>query len=275
MAIISRFAGFSSSGPTLLTNDPFVASDSIIYVDSVTGDDTNGGTRREKPKATVFGASGAISVASSGQPHLIVCYATHRETISTAYTWAKAALTLISLGSGSSRAQFTSSVATGVAIDVTALYARIENCYFAASSDVCTARIRASATSTGLEVRDCYFEMGASDYTDGILVNGQTNVTVRGCTFTVTAAAASGSSQCGVRATSTAANLLVEDCTFAGQSYGWTDSALKVDNGSADHFRIRNTTLSGYSLINISATTTDGYIGGITADTTSGWQWVE
>jgi hypothetical protein len=274
VAILSKFGGISASGPSLLTDDPFVSAASIIYVNSTTGSDSNGGTRRELPKATVFGASGAISVCTDAQPHLIVCEATHRETISSAYTWAKGGLTLISLGSGTSRAQFTSSVA-GVAIDATATYVRIENCYFAASTAATTARIRASATSTGMDIRDCYFEVGASDYTDTIYVNAQTNVTVTGCTFKVTATASSGTAQCGLRATGAATNLLVEECTFDGQSYGWTDSALKIDNGSADLFRIRDTTLQGYSFITLSATTTDGYIGGLTCDTTSGWSWVE
>jgi hypothetical protein len=279
VAILSKFGGIASSGPTLLTDDPFVCSDNVIYVDSVTGSDTNAGTRREKPKATVFGSSGAFTVCTDGGSNVVVCLETHRETISSSYPSGggltfPGGVTLISLGSGSARAQFTSSVA-GVAIDVTKTHVRFENLYFAASTAATTARIRASATSTGLEVRDCYFEIGASDYTDTILVNAQSGVRITGCTFKVTAAASSGSTQCGVRGTGAATDLLVEDCTFDGQSYGWTDNALDIDTGTADKFRIRSCTLQGYSYVAITATGTEGYIGGLTCDTTSGWSWVE
>src|SRR5688572_3960686 len=127
MALTVRSTGFASTGPDLLTGEPWVSSEVPIWVDSVTGSDSNAGTEQQYPKATVFGASGAISVATSNSSNLIICYATHREAVS-AYTWSTAGVTLISLGSGTARAQFTCS---GI-ITVSGAEVRIENCYFPA-----------------------------------------------------------------------------------------------------------------------------------------------
>ena len=269
MAITVRHNGFASTGPTLLTGDPYVSSDSVIWVDSVTGSDSNAGTEQRYPKATVFGASGAISVCTSSNSNMVLCLKTHRETVS-AYTWSTNGVTLISLGSGSDRAQFTCS---GI-IQVTATEARVENCYFPVNSSSIARKF--SVDAAGFEMRDCYLLSGANDATAIVRVNAAAHATFRGCSFVVSAEA-SGTTRVGLLATGASTNLLVEDCTFDGGSFGWSSGyALNIDTATADRFRLRNLTLSNYSFAGASISGVKGYIGGDhVIDSTSGWRWAE
>lgn len=274
MSVLVKPSGFTSgTAPDVMTEN-FATTSGVIFVDSVTGSDSNAGTREEAPKATVFGASGALAsaVIVTATSAMVICKATHRETISAAYTFSKAGVTLISYGSGASVATFTSAVA-GVAIDATGVDIRFENLAFAASTAVTTARIRASAA--GMEVRDCTFDLGASDYTDTILINAVARCQVIGVSMTVVAAATSGTTQVGVRATGAALNFLLQDATFDGGAYGWTDSPFKTDNAGADSWRVRGLTLRNYSKVRQTTSGATGYLSNLTVDSTSGWDWVE
>jgi len=267
MAILIRHSGFASSGPTLLTEE-YGSTDTVIFVDSVTGSDSNGGTEEKAPKASVFGASGAISVCTSGQSNLIVCFATHRESVA-AYTWSTGGVTLVSLGSGTARAQFTNS---GI-ITVSGTDVRIENCYFPAASASIARKF--SIGGTGFEMRDCQLDAGANEATDLVLVNAVADAVFRGTTFKATASV-TGTSRTGLRLTGAATNCLVEDCTFDGGAYGWTSGyALHIDNANADRFRFRQLTLQNYSFAGASVSGVKGYFTGKTIDATSGWKWAE
>ncbi len=269
MAILVRNSGFSSTGPDLLIGYPYLSSDTVIFVDSVTGSDSNAGTEEKAPKATVFGASGAISVCTTGQSNMIVCFATHREAVA-AYTWSTAGVTLISRGSGSARAQFTNSDI----ITVTGTEVRIENCYFPAASAAINRKF--SIGASGFEMRDCKLDGGANEATDLVLVNAVANATFRGCTFSVTASV-TGTTRTGLRITGASTNALVESCTFDGGSYGWTSGyACKVESATTDRFRLRDLTLSNYSFAGASTTGAKGMIGGShSVDATSGFTWAE
>lgn len=269
MALFWRPNGLSSSGPTWLSRQ-LALSDAAYWVDSVTGSDSTGTGEEWAPLATVFGASGALSLATNNASNLIICKATHRETVSSAYTWAKAGVTLVSLGSGTARAQFTSSVA-GVMITTSAADVRVENCYFVQSTATTTSRFTIGAA--GCELRDCQFDMGATDTTDGVLVNAVADVVVKGCTFKAVGRP-SGTTQRGLRATGAATNLLVEDCIVDGGTVGFTDSGLKLDNGSADRFRLRGLTLQNYGTAKVSATGIKG-LASYAADATSRLEWTE
>lgn len=276
MALLVKPSGFSSgTGPDVLTRN-FATTSGVLWVDSVTGSDSNAGTREEAPKATVFGASGALASASvvTNTSAVVICKKTHRETVSSAYTFAKGHVTVVSLGSGADAAQFTSGVA-GVAIDCTGANVRFENLYFPASSGATTARIRFSSTGDGGEVRNCTFVVGASDTADTVLVNGCDFVSIYGCNFTVAAAASSGSTQVGVRVTGTSLGFLLQECTFDGGIYGWSDAPLKTDNAGADGWRIKGLTLRNYSKVRHATSGATGFLSSLTADATSGWEWVE
>jgi hypothetical protein len=273
MAVIHRPSGLSTAtGPRILTAGPYLSSDTVIYVDSVTGSDSNTGLREELPKASVFGASGALSVCTTLQSHLVMCLKTHRETVASAYSTAKGNCTVASLGAGTDRATFTSAVA-GIACDVAGIGMRWENVYFAASTAATTAWFRASAV--GFELRDCWFDLGASDYTDSVLINAVANCVVRGTTFKCTATESTGTARIGVRVTGAATGCLIEGCTFDGSSYGWSSGyALRIESTTTDGYRIRGCTAQNRSVISV-ATGAKGYISDISTDATSRYEWTE
>jgi hypothetical protein len=273
MALILFPGGLGVSGPSFLT-DEFWGSDNVIWVDSVTGLDTNAGTRREKPKATVFGAAGAISVCTTNNANVIVCFNTHRETITGAYTWATAGITLCSFGSGTDRATFTSSVA-GVAITMTGDHNWIENCYFPASTAATTAHI-SNTTGGGMVLKDCQFDLGANNANDGVLLNYTTDFPawIRGCTFKATGAPA-GATQIGLRITGASPGGLIEDCTFDGGSVGWTSACMSIDTATADRFRIRHVTLQNFSVAKVAISGVKGTATFNVVDATSRFEWTE
>lgn len=271
MAVQVRPNGITTAtAPLTLTRTPYVTQASIYYVDSVTGSDSNTGLLQEKPKATVFGASGALSVASSSASTLIVCLATHRETVSSSYAWGVIGAMIIGLGSGTSRPTFTSAVA-GIMLDMTGANAGecwLENLVFAASTAATTARI--STDEAGLTIKDCQFNCGANDTADTVLITGLVYArTISGCTFTVTASGAAR----GLRINSGGSHVVIEDCTFDGGAYGWAGDACGFVTTACPLFRIRNLTLSNYSDLNIGVSGCKGYISGYTIDATSSWQW--
>lgn len=271
MALILHKSGLATSGEAYDTNE-WWGSDPVIWVDSVTGSDSNAGTVRKLPKATVFGASGAISVAVDGGSSLIVCEKTHRETITAAYTWSKGGIHLRSLGSGTDRAQFTSNVA-GVAITVDDVSVTLRNLYFVASTAATTAKISVSSNGTGCRIQNCQFDLGANDATDGVLLNAGTYITIRGTTFKVTGVA-TGTTQVGLRLTGAAVGVQVEDCTFDGGTAGFTEAAFDIDAAAADRWEIEGLIMQNYSLGKI-ATTIEGRVSIRTMDATSRIEWTE
>lgn len=270
MAIRIIDQGFASTGPLLATQKPFVSSGACFYVDSVTGNDANAGTNPALPKATVFGASGAYSVATTGASDLIVCASTHRETISSAQTWSKNGVILWTLGLGASRAQFTSAVA-GVAITVSGNNNLLRYLYWTASTAATTSRITLSGT--GNEVYGNDFLVGTNDNSDQVLMTGSNNW-IRSSTFTVSGTA-TGTTRRGVRLNGTTTGNVLEDLTFDGSTFGWSDAALKLDDANSDNWRAERITLSNRSFLQITASGLKGYVSGITSDTTSGLSYTE
>jgi hypothetical protein len=268
MSLLYRPGGLSSSGPTWLARQLALA-DAVDWVDSATGSDSNAG-EEWLPKASVFGASGALASASTLVSNLIICMATHREIIAAAYTWAKAGVNLVGLGVGTSRPQFTSAVA-GTAIAVTGADVHIENVYFPAST--ATTTIRISVGAAGFELRDSKMDLGENDTTDGVLVNAVTYASFRGCTWKASARP-TGTTQVGLRITGASTSALIEDCVFDGGAVGFTDAAAKLDTATADRFRFRSCTLQNYAVVKVST----GGIKGLhayTTDATSRLEWTE
>lgn len=274
MAIQVKQSGVATgTAPLTLTRTPYATNASIYYVDSAStlgaASDSNTGLLEELPKATVFGASGALASATSGASTLIVCASTHRETVSSAYTFGAATVSIISKGSGSNRATFTNAVAGTMLATSTFALGRLENLVFAASTAATTSRLTVGAA--GWEIRDCQFYCGASDTADCILVNASAeHLVIRGCTFTASVAGATRAVKLASATTTT--NILVEDTTFDGGTAGWAGDAFSA-TAAVTGFRIRNVSLLRYSDMNLGTTGAKGYISGITTDNTSSWTW--
>lgn len=268
MAVIhhSTVVASTETAPAWL-KQAFLASGQVIWVDSVTGDDTDAGSNRKEPKASIFGASGALSVVTADAGQIIVCEKTHREAPSSAYTWSKGGVTLVSLGSGTDRAQITSGVA-GVLLTLTGDRIEIENMYFAAASAATTDVIK-QTTGNLAEVRDCYFQLGANNV-DAVETSNATGfIYVKGSTFIVTAGAAS---QAGVHA-SGGSDAVIDDCTFDGGSIGFASAAFSIAAAGSDNSRIRNATLQNYAVGKVA--TGAKCKASFTADGTSRVEWTE
>jgi hypothetical protein len=282
MALITKPIGaIVSDGPSWLKRY-FMVSTPILWVDSVSGSDTNDGTNPAKPKATIFGGSGAHSVAVSGDATIIIVYKTHRESIS-GFSMSKSGVTLVSLGTGGTdgtdRAQITVSSAMNGAISLLSDDVRIENFYFPRASVSPGSLARIGLSSTGGEIRDCQFDIGTTDLS---IVNVSSGAgagnSIRGCKFKVGSDVTSVQANCaGV--TISAAGTLVEDCTFDGGTVGFGSSttaggAFVVSLATADRFRIRNATLNNYSVGRIPLSGTKGVVDA-NFDATSRLDWTE
>lgn len=272
MAITTLPEGFASSGPAVLTQAPFITPGAIIWVDSVLGNDANAGTKRKAPKATVFGAAGAYSVATTGVGDMIVCEATHAESISSAFTWSKNSIRLVSYGSGTARATFTAAVAAGATVTVSGTNNKFDNLYWPAATAAITSKF--SLTGAGNWVRANQFDAGSSDAIDQIIINAGNNALIESCTFTVTALP-SGTTQSGITMTGTTTGCIFRDLTFDGGTFGWTEDAFVVENANCDQWDIQRLTLLNNSWLALTATGMKGNISGLTQDLASGVRWLE
>ena len=244
--------GLAGTGIDLatLTGDYF--SGSVYWVDTVNGLDANAGTERELPKQTL---ASAHTAASAGD--IIVIEASSAESLSAAQTFSKADLTVIGLGSGSTRPRYTCTGAVAM-FDVTAAGVKFFNLYFPASTAAATARISTAAAETW--VSDCYFECGASDTNQAVRVAASGhNATIQNTTFAVTASRPA----IGLAVTGAVTDTKVLSCTFDGGSYGWTDYALKV-SAAATRMHFKSLSFTGRSDLGVTASATTYKMYGVT-----------
>lgn len=273
MAIVNFPTGIASTGPNEVTQAPFGGTGSVFWVDSVTGSDSNAGTERKKPKATIFGASGGLSLTTNSSGDVVFVEKTHRETVSSAYTWAKIGVWLVSLGTSGDRCILTSAVA-GVFITVTGVNNRFINFSLPSATAATTAKVSVT-TGNGFYLRGCAFEAGASDQTDQVLISGADNCRIASTTFKVVAAAGAGTTQVGLTVTGAAIGNWFEDLSFDGGSFGWSQAAMSIEDATADDWSIERLTLSNNSYLDVTASGSNGMISGITADASSGWNIVD
>lgn len=259
---------FSGTGPGYSDYSPTWVSGSVIWVHSSTGNDSNAGTLEEKPKATL---ASAISAAASNEADTILIKSGHTQTVTASQAFTnKAGLTIIGLGTGSNRPRFTVNGAVDyLAVSVTDVW--IENLFFVASTAAATSRIK--VTADGCTIKDCYFQCGASDTTDTVLVGaGADNCRIEGCTFISTGTTSAQPGQ-ALRYSSGVLGAVVRDCTFDGSSGGWSGGALNVDDVALQYFRFLNNTLTGYSDILFDGTSSKGTIAGVTQSGVGSVQW--
>lgn len=248
--------GLAGTGPSLATytNDYF--SGVVYWLDTVNGNDSNAGTDRELPVKTL---AQAYTNASAGDT--IVIEAGSSESLSGSQTLGKAFLSVIGLGTGSSRPRYTAAGTIDM-FSITGAATRIHNLYFPASTAVATSRIKTAAAET--EIDSCYFECGASDTACAVLVaTGGNSCRIVDASCVVTASRPA----VGVSVTGAVTDLRIKGLTLDGGSYGWTDYALKV-SAAATRMFITNVTLNNRSDIGVTATATSYKIFGVNASGT-------
>lgn len=238
----------AASGDRLVTASPIYLLNAARawYVHNAGTDAASpAGRNREKPLKTT---SQAYTNASAGD--FIVYLPSHAETIAAQLTIAKARLTFVSEGTGSSRARFTNAAAT-IMFYCSVAGSQFRNLYFPAATIAGSNDIYSDAA--GMVVKDCYFECGALNTVAALRYNAANNARVDGCTFVATASQPDS----GMEVTGAQSDLTVVDCIFDGGSYGFSDYAF---NGAAAITGLRG---ENNSMLNnadvILATGTTGY----------------
>lgn len=211
-----------SVGGDLASRSPLSMSGRIWFLHNTSGADAGGtrGLARERPLATL---AQAYTNAAAGD--VIRCLSGHAETLTAAQTLGKAGLRIESEGEGSSRAQFTCNGAIAM-FDITAAGVILDNLFFPASSTAPTARVRIASAATW--VKNCYFECGANDTAPALkYVTGAGQAFVKGTTFISTATTASSQPSIGLEVANALSDMWLENVTFNGDTYGWSDFAFK------------------------------------------------
>jgi len=250
-----------ANGPTTLQLDgPTYLSGLVQWLDTINGNNANAGTHPEQPVKTL-----AQAVTNSAANGIIIIGAGSSESLTDSgggvgQALALAGLSIFGCGTGSSRPRYTCADIINL-FNVSAADVWIENLYFPASTAAATARILLAAT--GNVVKDCYFECGASDTNRALNIRDSNN-TVRGCSSVTTASRPAIGLEVSVAADCT----VIEDCTFNGGSYGWTDYSLKVSSG-ATRTRIIGGTWANRSDIGFTVTGTSYQLFGVSMDGTS------
>ena len=215
---------FSLTGPAIAALAGGYMSGSVLWIDSTnaSASDANAGTEPELPKLTW---ASAYTAAAAGD--LIVAQPNHSEVIAAANTLNTANVMTLGLGTGNSRAKFTSNVA-GVMWTPNVAGIQFFNCYFPASTAATTARISVAAGGTDCRIQGCYFEAGAND-TTSCLTNAAPRLYVRDCDFVATASRPARA----ILMNAAAASCTFEDVSIDGSSYGWTSGAFGITTGAA------------------------------------------
>jgi hypothetical protein len=174
------------------------------------------GREREKPLLTT---QQAVTNAVAGDT--IIYLPNFTETISVAVAVNKA-LTMVSEGTGSSRARLTCGGAIAM-LTLSATGTSLNNIYFPASTAVNTCRV--DVTAAGVVSDNCYFECGANDTNRSFRFSaGASSCQLTNATFVAMASQPA----IGVEVAAALAGLFFEEVTFDGGSFGFSDFALKA-----------------------------------------------
>lgn len=162
MSVIYPNGAGDTLGNQLVTCRPLYMSGSIYYVNSNGGVDAAGqaGRNREKPLATL-----AQALTNSADNDIIELMSGHTETSPGPWTVAKK---VVIVGGGSAGGKPTvklngSGAGTGVRINCTVDNVEIRNIWFPAATGGLATSIGIVFNGLLSRVKDCYFELGASD----------------------------------------------------------------------------------------------------------------
>ncbi len=155
-------AGWAVNGAPLIPGGGTIPlSSAYIFVSNLTGangSDGNPGTM-DAPLATLNAAvtlAGATGTYPAGSAPTIVCMQGHAENIASATTWAwnVVGLTIIGLGSGSSRPTFTYTAGNTSTVNVSANGITVQNCVFVANF-AAVAQAFTLTTATDFHIQGC------------------------------------------------------------------------------------------------------------------------
>jgi hypothetical protein len=253
-----------TSGADLAVLKGIYTSGTVYYVgNAVSGNsDSNGGTERDVPWATL---AHAVATVSAGDT--VVLLASHAETISSNIAISTAHLNIVGEGSGTTVPRLTNGVAAGTnpMITLTALNLLMDNVYFPGSSVAATARIKIAAGGS-INLRNASFEMSANDAVQGLWwVSATGGDFCDNLTFTKTAAGA------GVGFLINAVpNITMGTVTFDGGSFG-AFTGGSVTAGAAGTKIRRMYLLNGSTMLLATGSTGFVQVAGSTGDSRVDW----
>lgn len=220
---------FENGPATLQLAGSTYLSGAVQWLDTISGNDANAGTRPEQPVKTL-----AQAVTNSANNGVIVIGEGSAESIGSSQALSLTGLSIFGCGIGSSRPRYTCTGAVAM-FNISGNGTRVEGIYFPASTTAPTCRIDVGAPYC--VVKDCYFECGTNDTTRALRIPAASaGSRVIGCSFVVTASRPA----IGLEISGAGSDNTIDDCTFDGGSYGWTDYALKCSAAA-----LRTTILGG------------------------------
>lgn len=213
-----------SSGATLATLAPFLTTSRVFYLSSVTGADTNDGTERDIPFATLSAALAACDTAND----ILVVLAGHDEVLSAAVSSAVSGLTIIGEGSGASRPTFAPGVSSDV-ITFSGDGVHIDNLVFEESTVACNGAV-IKCSGDNLSVQNCYFECGGNTYY-AIYGSGGGSLRITDSTFISVATSPTSQPETAVISGGYSSVVLtsLNNVTVDGGASGWSGPSLLLD----------------------------------------------
>lgn len=250
--------GSSEGGSAEIASDIFVTG-AVYWVDSVDGNDSNAGTNRNSPKATL---ASAYSSATANNGDIIIIESGHSESLGSSVTLSKAGVRIFGLGSGSNKPSFT--VTANVdALDITAARQEINGLRFPVGTTTGnTSRVNIAAAHC--RVVDCDFLCGQYDQNSITIPDAGDDALVQGCTFTISA---DGPDSGILVESATLLGLEIKDCSFDGGSYDFDDAAVYSAVAHTEYRYDGNTLTNKASIIHTAAA--KGQVSGTVAGDTS------
>lgn len=235
MAINYPNGAGQSTGDSLVTTFPLIASGQILYVNSATGDDAYDGTNEAKPFATWVAALTAASAHD-----IIVLMDGHAETMD---PQSFSTDNVVTLGAGSAAGLPTAKIAfTGGGSDpgltLSGYANQIRNVWFESYTES-TDPPRIKWTGDHGKMVGCYFECGPFDNGAGLECDGNT-FQIDTTTFISTAVLSTAQPAIGMVLGSVIggegggehACLRMNGCVFDGGSHGFSNPWALDDNGT-------------------------------------------
>lgn len=264
MALISFNGGIGgSAGDTLVTNSTPLLASKVLYVDSVTGNNSYAGDQRDRPLATLAAANTA-----SANGTIIVLLSTHNETLAAPVTISNNYVTVV--GEGSSSGVPTAAFATGANTGIIASGVGVQLRNFKLKTSTSTnTDPRITATGTRFSAIGLYCECSGTDEDAAIdLQTGSTCALVKDCTFISTATTAGDLPTYGLLVTNAGNGLELVGVTFSDGSYGFSQKAFS-GNGTLPNVRAENVSLllgaqmavgSAYGYVHVGTSTGGGRV---------------
>lgn len=245
------------TGSILATGSPsYVFGKSVRYVDSVTGDNDNNGNERKAPYATL-----AFAITNSASGDIIICLATHTETLASQQVVNKE-LTIVGEGSsgGIPTVTFNSSMIATDMFSLTSDNTSFHNIKFPVPT-VSTTGYKMEITTglNGTVFDGCYFELNDLDTVGAmeiISIVSPGDLNIQNTTFVSTSTSTTGTSRPGHAMDFTAAGgsavnyggLTMDGVTFDGGVSGFRDGRA-LNSGSAN-IAIENMKITQLSILN-------------------------